>query len=88
MEKVYQQLKSCGSEHQRELSSLFDHKEGYVRLNAAAYLLEFDTPGALRVLQIIGEMESELLGFTAGMILKEWAKKHPAKACLPNALRF
>jgi hypothetical protein len=80
MEKTYLELKSRGPAAQREVLSLFEHPDGYVRLNAAAYSLEFDPPSALRVLQILDKMESRLLGFTAGMIVKEWTKKQAAKA--------
>lgn len=80
MERIYDELKARGPETQVRLLSLFDHPDGYVRLNAAAYVLEFDPPSALRVLEIIDKMESGLLGFTAGMALKEWHKKQSAKA--------
>jgi hypothetical protein len=76
MGKTYAELKSRGPEAQGEVLSLFDHPDGYVRLNAAAYSLDFDPPKALRVLEIINKMETGLLGFTAGMIVKEWHKKH------------
>jgi hypothetical protein len=80
MNKLYLELKSRGPDAQRQVLSLFEHPDGYVRLNAAAYTLEFDPPSALRVLQVIDKMENGLLGFTAGMALKEWAKKDAAKA--------
>lgn len=80
MGKIYEVLTLRGPEAQREILSLFEHPDGYVRLNAAAYSLDFDPPGSLRVLQIIDKMESQLLGFTAGMIIKEWHKKQGAKA--------
>ena len=80
MEKIYQELKARGPEAQTELCSLLEHSDGYVRLNAAAYVLDFDPPKALRILQIIDKMETGLLGFTAGMAIKEWHKKHAAKA--------
>ena len=80
MKKTYQELKARGPEAQGQVLSLLDDSDGYVRLNAAAYLLEFDAPKALRALQIIDKMESGLLGFTAGMAIKEWTKKHAAKS--------
>jgi Domain of unknown function (DUF2019) len=76
MEKVYAELTARGPEAQRIILSLFEHPDGYVRLNAAAYSLDFDPPGALRVLEVVDKMESGLLGFTAGMVVKEWNKKH------------
>jgi len=83
MEKTYNELKSRGPAAQREVLSLFDHSDGYVRLNAAAYSLDFDPPGALRVLEVIDKMESGLLGFTAGMVVKEWNKKHAVQDSKP-----
>jgi hypothetical protein len=80
MKKTYLELKSRNPEALREIFSLFEHPDGYVRLNAAAHSLKFDPPSALRVLQILDKMESGLLGFTAGMIVKEWNKKQTAKA--------
>jgi hypothetical protein len=80
MEKTYLELKSRGPSAQREVLSLLGEPDGYVRLNAAAYSLEFDPSSSLRVLQVIDKMESGLLGFTAGMIVKEWTKKRAAKA--------
>jgi hypothetical protein len=68
MKKIYSELKSRGPDAQREILTLFEHPEGYVRLNAVAHSLDFDPTGALRVLQIIRKMETGLLGFTAGMI--------------------
>ena len=79
MTKTYLELKSRGPAAQKEVLSLFDHADGYVRLNAAAYSLDFDPRGALRVLEVIDKMETGLLGFTAGMAVKEWNKKHSAK---------
>ena len=84
MEKTYAELKSRGPEAQREVLSLFDHADGYVRPNAAAYALDFDPPCALRVFEVIDKMESGLLGFTAGMAVKEWNKKHAAKVQTPT----
>jgi hypothetical protein len=80
MKKTYLELKARGPEAQREICTLFEHPDGYVRLNAAAHSLEFDAPRALRVLQILDKMASGLLGFTAAMIVKEWTKKQNAKA--------
>ena len=80
MEKAYTELKARCPLAQRAVLSLYGHPDGYVRLNAAAYSLEFDPPSALRVLRIIDKMETGLLGFTAGMIVKEWTKKHAAIA--------
>ena len=80
MQKTYSELKSRGPEAQREVLLLLDHQDGYVRLNAAAYSLEFDAPAALRALQIIDKMESGLLGFTAGMAIKQWHIKHAPKS--------
>ena len=80
MKKTYSELKSRGPEAQKQVLSLFEHPEGYVRLNAAAHSLDFDTTGALRVLQIIRKMETGLLGFTAGMIVQERNKKQAAKS--------
>jgi len=75
MTKTYSELESRGPAAQKEILSLFEHPDGYVRLNAAAYSLDFDPPGAIRVLEVIRKMESRLLGFTAGMIVEEWNKK-------------
>lgn len=80
MEKTYLELKSRGPAAQEEVFSLFEHPDGYVRLNAAAHSLEFDAPRALRVLQVIDKMESGLLGFTAGMAVKYWHKKHASES--------
>jgi hypothetical protein len=84
MMKTYSELKSRGPAAQKEVLSLFEHPDGYVRLNAAAYSLDFDPPGALRVLEVIDKMESGLLGFTAGMAVKEWNKKHAVQDSKPT----
>ena len=78
MKKIYAELKVRGPDAQREILTLFEHPEGYVRLNAAAHSLDFDPPAALRVIQIIRKMETGLLGFTAGMIVEERNKKQAA----------
>jgi len=80
MKKIYAELSSRGPHAQQELLSLYEHPDPYVRLNAATHSLDFDPPGALRVLQVIDKMEDGLLGFTAGMIIKEWNTKQLAKA--------
>ncbi len=80
MKEIYSELESRGPVAQNEFSSLLEHPDGYVRLNAAAHSLEFDPPAALRALQVIDKMESGLLGFTAGMIVKQWHEKQAAKA--------
>jgi hypothetical protein len=80
MQKTYSELESRGLEAQKQVLTLFEHPEGYVRLNAAAYSLDFDPSGALRVLQIIRKMESGLLGFTAGAIVEERRKKQSTKS--------
>jgi hypothetical protein len=80
VKKTYLVLESRGREAQREMFSLFEHPDGYVRLNAAAHSLEFDAPSALRVLQVIDKMETGLLGFTASMAIQYWHKKHASKS--------
>jgi HEAT repeat protein len=72
MTELYHELCSRGMEAQRELLSLLESQDGYVRLSAATYALEFDAPAAVPVLQKIDEEERNLLGFTAGMVLKQW----------------
>jgi Domain of unknown function (DUF2019) len=79
MEKTYSELESRGPQAQKEVLSLFQNPDGYVRLNAAAYSLDFDPGSAVRVLQIIRKMETGLLGFTAGKIVEEWSKKQAAR---------
>ena len=58
-----------------ELLSLLNHKNCYVRLYAAFFLLDLYKDEAEKVLLELSQ-ESGLIGFTSEMTLKEWKKKN------------
>ena len=55
--------------------SLLNHKNCYVRLYAAFFLLDLYKDEAEKVLLELSQ-ESGLIGFTSEMTLKEWKKKN------------
>ncbi len=72
MARIYHEISNRGIAAKRQLLSLLDNEDPYVRLSAATYTLEFDAQRAVPVLEEIQQKESGTLGFTAGMVLKQW----------------
>jgi hypothetical protein len=70
---VYRELRSRGIDAQRELLSLLDHPNPYVRCLSAARALEFEPKAAEPVLQAL-EILPGLVGHNAEMTLKVWRK--------------
>ena len=71
--KCYNDIKI--NDEEDELLSLINHKNCYVRLYAAFFLLDSYKDEAEKVLLELSQ-ESGLIGFTSEMTLKEWKKKN------------
>ncbi len=69
---ICREIRSRGVETQRQLLPLLDSEDVYVRLWVATCALEFDATRAVPILEEIDQNGSPLVGFTAGMVLKQW----------------
>jgi hypothetical protein len=69
--EIYAELRSRGSDAQRELLGLLADEAASVRLWAATHALEFAPEDGEPVLRSLVSM-GRLLGFTADMTLTEW----------------
>lgn len=74
--KIRGKWKSNQEDVLEDLLLLLNHKEDYVRLNAAFTLLPLSPDKAEAVLKELALKERCQLGFEAEMILREWKKGH------------
>jgi hypothetical protein len=74
MAKLYGELRRRGLTAQRQLLPLLKSLDANVRLQAAAYALDFEPSEGEKALKGIVESETGLLQLTAEMTLEQWRK--------------
>lgn len=72
MIRLYREIRIRGTKGQLEMLPLLQNENRDVRASAACLVLEFDAQAAEPILEQIHREEHNLLGFTAGMVLKQW----------------